>query len=219
MSMPSTIVHLAFAGLLASALLGFAFDRRSLAIVLAVTAFPDLDAFVALYTTVGHRAALHNVWIPLLYSALLCVDINLRDRSFIRERFGAWGVRVIWVSAVCYVLSAIALDIVNGVLNPLWPVHDQFYHVDGTLELSDQRGIVQTFIETGDDSGSTIPAPESVGSSEEVDLSTGVNPDPGGTEEDPERLFPVFRAGWELMLFVVGTTVTATRFALERDSE
>jgi hypothetical protein len=220
MSMPSTIVHLAFAGLLASALLGFAFDRRSVAIVLAVTAFPDLDAFVALYTTVGHRAALHNVWIPLLYSALLWVDINLRDRSFVRERFGAWGVRVIWVSAVCYVLSAIALDIVNGVLNPLWPVHDQFYHVDGKLELSDQRGIVQTFIETGgDDGGSSIPAPESVGSSEEVDLSTGVNPDPDGTEEDPERLFPVFRAGWELMLFVVGTTVTAARFALERERE
>ena len=220
MSMPSTIVHLAFAGLLASALLGFAFDRRSVAIVLAVTAFPDLDAFVALYTTVGHRAALHNVWIPLLYSALLWVDLNLWDRSFVRERFGVWGVRVIWVSAVCYVLSAIALDIVNGVLNPLWPVHDQFYHIDGKLELSDQRGIVQTFIETGgDDGGSSIPAPESVGSSEEVDLSTGVNPDPDGTEEDPERLFPVFRAGWELMLFVVGTTVTATRFALERDSE
>ena len=218
--MPSTIVHLAFAGLLASALLGFAFDRRSVAIVLAVTAFPDLDAFVALYTTVGHRAALHNVWIPLLYSALLWVDINLRDRSFVRERFGVWGVRVIWVSAVCYVLSAIALDIVNGVLNPLWPVHDQFYHVDGKLELSDQRGIVQTFIETGgDDGGSSIPAPESVGSSEEVDLSTGVNPDPDGTEEDPERLFPVFRAGWELMLFVVGTTVTAARFALERERE
>ncbi|PSP59724.1 hypothetical protein BRC73_05970, partial [Halobacteriales archaeon QH_7_66_37] len=91
---------------------------------------------------------------------------------------------------------------------------------DGKLELSDQRGIVQTFIETGgDDGGSSIPAPESVGSSEEVDLSTGVNPDPEGTEEDPERLFPVFRAGWELMLFVVGTTVTAARFALEREGE
>jgi hypothetical protein len=214
--MPSTVVHLAFSGLLAAALLGSAFDRRSVAVVLLVTAFPDLDAFVALYTTVGHRAALHNVWIPAFWTALLWVDVTLRDRSFVRERWGEWGVRVVWVSAVCYVLSALALDIVNGVLNPLWPVHDQFYHIDGKLELSDQRGIVQTFIETGGEDGSGIPAPESIGSSDEVNLSTGVNPDPSGTEEDPERLFPVFRAGWELMLFVVGTTVTAARFALDR---
>jgi hypothetical protein len=213
--MPSTIVHMAFAGLLAAALLGSAFDRRSLAVVLLVTAFPDLDAFVALYTTVGHRAALHNVWIPLLWTGLLWADLNLRDRSFVRDRWGDWGVRVIWVSALCYVFASLAPDIVNGVLNPLWPVHDQFYHIDGKLELSDQRGIVQTFVDTGGDGGTGIPAPESVGSTDEVDLSTGVNPDPDGTEEDPERLFPVFRAGWELMLFVVGTTVTAGRFALE----
>jgi len=213
--MPSTIVHMAFAGLLAAALLGSAFDRRSLAVVLLVTAFPDLDAFVALYTTVGHRAALHNVWIPLLWTGLLWADLNLRDRSFVRDRWGDWGVRVIWVSALCYVFASLAPDIVNGVLNPLWPVHDQFYHIDGKLELSDQRGIVQTFVNTGGDGGTGIPAPESVGSTDEVDLSTGVNPDPDGTEEDPERLFPVFRAGWELMLFVVGTAVTAGRFALE----
>jgi len=217
--MPSTVVHLAFSGLLAAALLGSAFDRRALGVVLLVTAFPDLDAFVALYTTAGHRAALHNVWIPLFWTGLLWIDVSLRDRSFVRERWGEWGVRVIWVTAVCYIFSALALDIVNGVLNPLWPIHDQFYHIDGKLELSDQRGVVQTFIETGGgDDGSGIPAPESVGSSEEVNLSTGVNPDPSGTEEDPERLFPVFRAGWELMLFVVGTTVTAGRFVLETRS-
>ena len=35
--MPSTVVHLAFSGMIAAALLGTAFDRRALAIVLGVT--------------------------------------------------------------------------------------------------------------------------------------------------------------------------------------
>ena len=86
--MPSTVVHLAFSGLLAAALLGSAFDRRSVAVVLLVTAFPDLDAFVALYTTVGHRAALHNVWIPAFWTALLWVDsgVQRHERVQVRER-------------------------------------------------------------------------------------------------------------------------------------
>ena len=46
--MPSTVVHLALAGLLAAGLLGEWFSRRSLAVVLVVTVLPDLDAFVGL---------------------------------------------------------------------------------------------------------------------------------------------------------------------------
>jgi len=217
--MPSTIVHLAFAGMLAAALLGSAFDRRALAIVLIVTAFPDLDSFIALYSTASHRAALHNVWVPALSAAALWIDLNLRDRSFVRERWGDWGVRVFWVSIVCYLFAGLAPDIVNGILNPLWPVHDQFYHIDGKLELSNQRGIIQTFIETGGDGGGSIPAPESVGSSEEVNVTTGVDPGPAADDEDPERVFPVFRAGWELMLFVVGTVTTAARLQFDPANE
>jgi len=223
--MPSTIVHLAFAGLLASALLGVAFDRRALAVVLLVVAFPDLDSFIAIFVAAEHRAILHNVWIPLLVSLALWVDTSIRSRSLIRKRYGAWGVRVGWVSVVCFVFAGLSLDIVNGIMNPLWPVHDQFYHVDGKLELSNKRGIVQTFVETGGGDGNggvSVPAPESVGSSEEVNVTTGVDPaPPEEPDEKPERIFPLFRAGWELMLFVVGTTVTAARLRLGglRDTE
>jgi hypothetical protein len=215
-------VHLAFAGLLASALLGAAFDRRALAVVLVVVAFPDLDSFIAIFVAAEHRAILHNIWIPLLMAGMLWYDTAIRSNSTLSERYGAWAVRVGWVSIVCLVFAGLALDIVNGIMNPLWPVHDQFYHIDGKLELSDQRGIIQTFIETGNDGGDggvSIPAPESVGSSEEVNVTTGVDPAPAEGNEDPERIFPLFRAGWELMLFVVGTTVTAARLRMDRTLE
>jgi len=208
--MPGTVVHLAFSGLLAAALLGAAYDRRSLLVVFGVTALPDLDAFLALVTVVGHRALLHNFTIPITGAVLLWIDTRIRPSSFVRHRWGARGVRIAWVSILVYAVSAIGLDLVNGVVNPFWPVHDQFYTLDGKLELSDQRGIVQTFVDLS--SEESVVESEGFGSSEEVNLSTGIDPDPSGEETDPERIFPVVRAGWELVLLVVGTAVTATRF-------
>jgi hypothetical protein len=207
--MPGTVVHLAFSGMLAAALLGAAYDCRSLAVVFAVTAFPDLDAFLALVTVVGHRALLHNFTIPVAGALLLWADTTLCPRSLVRERWGARGVRVAWVAVLAYAVSAVGLDFVNGVVNPLWPVHDQFYTLDGRIELSDQRGVVQTFVDLG---GESVIEAEGRGSSREVNLSTGVDPDPSGEEADPERVFPVVRAGWELVLLVVGTAVTWARF-------
>lgn len=204
--MPATIVHLAFAGMLAAALLGEAFDKKALAIVLCVTAFPDLDSFIALYTAAGHRVALHNVWIPLVWAILLWVDVHVREASLVKERWGDWGIRVMWVSIVCYFVAHLMLDLVDGSVNLFWPVYDQFYTLDGQVELSDQQGIINTFSSSG------IPFLESRGSIEEIRLDTGVDPDPYGVEEDPERVFPVFRAGWELVLFLTGTAVTIARF-------
>ena len=43
--MPSTLVHMAFGGLIGAALLTSDFDPRAVAVVVAVTAFPDIDAF------------------------------------------------------------------------------------------------------------------------------------------------------------------------------
>ena len=63
--MPSTLVHLAFGGMIAAALLGDVFDRRALLVVLAVTAAPDLDSFVALVSVTGHRTVLHTYVTPI----------------------------------------------------------------------------------------------------------------------------------------------------------
>lgn len=208
--MPGTVVHLAFSGMIAAALLGGAFDRRSLLVVLGVTAFPDLDAFLALVTVVGHRALLHNFVIPAGLALLLWVDTRVRPDSLFRERWGPRGIRIAWVSVLAYAVSSVGLDLVNGVVNPLWPVHDQFYMLDGKLELSDQRGIVQTFVDLS--SEESVAEAEGVGSTQDVNLSTGIDPDPSGEETDPERIFPVVRAGWELLLLLVGTAVTTARF-------
>jgi len=217
--MAGTVVHMAFAGMLAAAFLGEAFDRRSVAIVLVITALPDLDSFVALVSTAGHRTVLHNFVIPGVAALLLVVDLRIREESWLRQQWGARGVRIAWVGVLAYAVAAVALDMVSGFINPLYPIHDQFYTLDGKLVISDQRGVVQTFVETGGGSESTsVPSPEPQGSSEEVNLSTGVDPDPDGTtgETDPERIFPIVREGWQLVVLVVGTAVTAARFRVSQ---
>jgi len=204
--MPSTIVHLAFAALIASALLGAAFDRRALAVILVVMALPDLDSFVSVAGRPGHRALFHNVWPAVLATVALSVDLSVREQSLLRERFGDRGVRVAWVTVVCFVVAHLGLDLVDGYVNLFWPVHDQFYDLRGTLELSDQRGIVQTFVE-----GDGFLLFEAKGSTDTVYITTGVDPGPSAGEEEPERLFPIFRAGWQVVLFVTGVAVTAAR--------
>jgi inner membrane protein len=211
--MPSTIVHLALAGTIAAVLLGEAFDKKSLGIVLVVTAIPDLDSFLAWFTAAGHRVALHNAIIPLVAGAIFIGDLYLRSESTIRRRWGKWGVRVIGVCIICYLFAHVALDMTDGIVNLFWPVYDQFYMLDGRIELSDQRGIVQTFSDDG------IPLLDAHGTIRDVRLTTGVDPGPAVDGEKPERLFPVFRAGWQLVIFVIGTGLTAARFVLPYEIE
>ena len=230
--MPSTLVHMAFAGLLAAALLQTHFDRRAVLVVMAVTAVPDLDSFIALVSVAGHRTVLHTYLLPIGLGALLAVDTRFREESFVRGRWGDWGVAVGWMSLLCLAIAGIGLDFIEAGVNPLWPLHDQFYVLNGKVELSDKRGLVQTFVEVdldgggggggdggGGDGGGGSPsvAPESLGSSQEVNMSTGIDPDPDGTQEDPERVFPIVRAGWQLHLLVTGFAITAARLWRSND--
>ena len=206
--MPSTIVHLALAGLIAAALLGDYFDRKSLAVVLVVVAIPDLDSFIT-FTDAAHRTVLHNVWIPALAAVLLWLDVR-REESFVRERWGGWGVRVAWVSILCYLLAHVVLDLTDGSVNLFWPVYDQFYTLNGEVELSSEHGVVQTFSDNG------IPLLEARGETTEREITTGVDPGEG----ESERTFPVFGAGWEIVVFVTGTVVTAAKlYLVEREDE
>ena len=216
--MPSTVVHLAFAGLLAAALLGPYYDRNAVLVVLAATALPDLDSFFSLFLVVGHRTVLHTYLIPLALGAALLADSRFREESFVRGRWGEHGVAVGWVALLAWGVAGIGLDFVDDGVNPLWPLHDQFYALEGKIELSDQRGIIQTFVDLSPEEGGA-PAPENLGSSQEVNMSSGVDPDPGDTDADPntERLFPVARSGMRLIVLVVGTAVTAARFYLPSD--
>lgn len=221
--MPSLVVHYALVGLLAATLLGAAFDKRSLFVSLVVVTLPDIDAFIALFSTVGHRAALTNLVIPAVAAIVLAVDLHVREESYVRTNWGSYGVRVAWFCVLVYAVAHVLLDAVGGGANLLWPLHDQFYQIRGRLELSTQRGIVQTFVETSppaaDGSGGGSPTLPSIGSTDEVRMSTGIDPNPGA-EEKPEvvdRIFPVARGGWQLYLLVVGTLATAARFVVGYD--
>lgn len=224
--MPSTLVHVAFAGLLAAALLGAAYDLRALVVVLAVTAVPDLDAFGAFLFAGAHRALLHTFLIPVAATAVVLVDTRLRGQSGLRARIGPRGVRVTWVGILAFAVAGIGLDFVTNGVNALYPLVDQFYVLDGKVELSTTEGLVQTFLEvpaeTGGAAGSgAVPAPESVGTTENVTYTTGVNPetDPGVESGPVERVFPVARSGWQLLVVLAGAVTVLARFRLGGDLE
>jgi hypothetical protein len=212
--MPSTVVHCALAGLLAAALLGRAFDRRAVAAVLAVVVVPDLDVFAGFVLPGTHRALLHTLLVPLGVGALVAYDTRIRERSLLRSRFGARGVRVAWVAVVAYALAGIGLDLFTGGANPFYPLHDQFYRFSGSLEYSTRRGWVQTFVEVapadGGGDGSTVDAGQ-LGSTGEVHVSSGVDPTRGPESADVDRVFPIVRTGWQLLLVVCSLVALAGR--------
>ncbi|MFB6183242.1 MAG: metal-dependent hydrolase [Haloarculaceae archaeon] len=236
--MPSTLVHVAFGGLIAAPLLASDFDRRAALVVFAATAVPDLDAFVGLFFTAGHRTVGHTLVFPALLAVLLLADTQYRSDSAIRSRWGDRGVRIAWVSLLSLTVAGIGLDLFTGGANPLWPIHDQFYRITGKIEISNTRGIVQTFVDVNPRTG-TVHA-KSFGTSKQVHVSTGVNPTKGketgplvdvggggggGGESEPkiiERVFPVVRSGWQLLLLLTGSAVTAVhvrRVEREKASE
>jgi len=208
---PSTLVHLALAGLLACALLGRAFSLRALSVVLAAVVVVDLDVFVGWIVLGAHRAAFHSLLVPALLAGLLLADLVVREESLLVARFGETAPRVAGVTWVAIVGAAIGPDLVTNGVNALWPIHDQFYSLDGSLRYSTRRGVLQTFVEEEAAKGST-------GSTQ---YRTGVDPDPGSTtgggdaqpddQPPPERIFFLIGSGLELLLVAVGGAVTSLR--------
>jgi len=219
--MPSTLVHVALAGLFGAALLGRRFDARALAVLVGVVAFLDLDAFVGLLVRGAHRAAFHTLVIPAAGALLLAADERTAGR--LRERYGARGVSLAWTATFVYVAAGIAPDFFFNGVNLFYPLHDQFYVLNGSLELSSQRGLVQTFVDlsppgdggSGESGGSD--ASVAVGSTQEVHYSTGVDPasDAGG-EASVDRVFPLVTNGTQAMLVLTSVAVVSARLWLNR---
>lgn len=207
--MPSTVVHCAFAGLLAAALLGEYFDARAVAIVLLAAAFPDLDVFAGFFIPAGHRSVLHNIFVPLGAALLLYYDTRLREQSFVRQRWRARGVRIAWVSIAAIAFAAIGLDFVVGGVNLFYPVYDQFYELSGKFIYSTEQGVVQTFVELGEGSNAAR------GSTEHYRIGSGINPTRGREPKTVERVFPIAQSGWQLLLIVTSVFVLAVRLAEE----
>ncbi|QSG10143.1 metal-dependent hydrolase [Halapricum desulfuricans] len=223
--MVSTVVHAALAGLIAAALLRGAFGVRSLAVVVSAVIVVDLDVFIGLWVVGAHRAAFHTLLFPFLLAGLLGYETRLRDRSWLRDRFGTRGVRTGWVAIVAVVFAGIGPDLFTNGVNLLYPLHDQFYQLTGHVRLSTEEGLVQTFVDL---SPSESPAGSSggsgqvaVGSTGEVGdrYWTGVDPQPSesGTESGGvERVFPIVGSGEQLLLVLTSAFVVGSRLLEER---
>ena len=219
--MPSTVVHLGFALLLAAGVLGSAYDRRALLVVAGVVVFADLDVFTSLVIEGSHRAMFHTLLLPTFVGTYLYADTNWREESLIRARVGDEGVRVAWVAIAAFCLSAVGLDMFTAAgVNPFYPLFDQFYAFDGKVVWSSADGWVQTFVEvrrdppdpaTGGGGGGTAVDVGQKGSSQEYRVGSGVDPSRGKEPANVERVFPVVYTGWQTFLTLSGIVVTAVK--------
>lgn len=201
--MPSTVVHVALAGLVGVALLGEEFTPRALGVVLVVTAAIDSDAFVGLVLPGAHRSLFHTLFFPLLLGLLVFIDSRRGRVSYLRDRWGDHGVRVAWVAIAGLTFGGIFPDLFTNGVNAFYPLHDTFYRVNGHLLFSNQRGLVQTFVELAPET----PRP----TTKTLHYSTAVDPTPGTEPDNVERLFPVVMSGWQLMLVTIGGFVMSSR--------
>lgn len=211
--MAPTIVTAALGAILAAALLGPAFDRRSVAIVTAAAVAPDIDAIMSLAVQSGTNAVFHNVWVPLAIGAVLYWDTSVRDDSWLRSRYGWYGIRVAWVSLAAFLVVGIGVDLFgkSGV-NLLYPFHDAFYRIDGRFLYSTQRGIVQTYVGWGN--GTLGPlAIDNPGTTTTYHVSTWVTPEPDvGLSADVDREVTIVENGWQVVLIVSSVALLAVRF-------
>lgn len=210
--MPSTLVHVAFGGLVAAALLGPAFGKRAVAVVLVAVAIPDLDTFLGLWVVGGHRSILHTLVFPLVLGGVLAWETRRRD-SRIRSRWGDDGVRTAWVAIVALTVAGIGLDLFSNGVNVLYPIHDQFIALNGEALLSTERGFVQTFIEFGSEEPA---AGTGVGTTNTTHYETGVDPSTGAEPKDVERVFPLVRSGSQALLVLTSAGVLIARFYEDR---
>jgi hypothetical protein len=212
--MPSTLVHVAFGGLIAAGLLGGYFDRRALAVVLAAAAFPDADTVLGIWIRGGHRTLLHTLVLPTALALALFVD-GRRERPLVRGRWGPRGVRVAWVAVATLALGGIGPDLFTNGVNALYPFHDQFYRLSGKAVLSNQRGFVQTFVELGGEGGGGGGSGSAaVGSTAEVHYSTGADPTAGADPQHVERVFPLVYSGTQLLVVLTSAIVVGGRLRI-----
>ncbi|MFC7212492.1 metal-dependent hydrolase [Saliphagus sp. GCM10025334] len=204
--MPSTVVHVGLAGLVGVALLADRFDTRAILFVMAVTALLDLDTLLGIVVPGTHRAAFHNLWIVLVPALVLYWDWR-RDRSVVRSRWGAYGYRIGWVTLVAVLFAHILLDAFYNGVNLFWPVYDRFFDLSGKLLVTDQRGLVQTFVELeSSESGTTVSESTARGTTADTHYSTGFDPSRGSDPEpaDVERIFPIASSGELFVVTLVG---------------
>lgn len=204
--MPSLIPHAGLAVLLAIGLLGQFYSKKFLVVVLVVLAVPELDTVLGLVIDGAHRTLLHTLVLPGLFAIILAWD-STRGNAWLRKRFGAFGVRLAWVALLVHVLAHVLLDWTHlEGINLLWPLHDQFFKLEGELYLSSSDGLVQTFVEISPDPETGRQSIDAGGGGSRTETQVANPVQPGlNSEPDPvDRRFLLVNQGWQLYLVLTG---------------
>lgn len=205
--MPPTLITIAFGLLIGVALLGAAFDRRSLAIVALAAALPDVDALLSLVIPGATNALLHSILIPAGAAALIYYDTAVRDDSWLRSRWGWYGVRVAWVAVAAYAVAGIGLDLFSSEAVALaYPISGRYVAIEGRFVLSTQSGITQTYIEFAD--GWFVV--DSPGTTATHHVGSWFNP-----VGDEQRLRFV-ETGWQAVVLVTALIAVPAKWLVER---
>ncbi len=208
--MPASTVHVGFGLLLAAGLLGKYYDRTALLVVVAALLLPEADALAGWVMAGAHRTLFHNYVFTAVLAAALWWDTR-RETSWLRGRFGTYGVRVAWVAVFAHTFAHLALDWAHlDGINALWPLHDEFFRLEGELYVSSEAGLVQTFVDL-EDVGFGGGA-----SRAETHVATPADPTPDSDPGPVDRRVPIAVGGWQLYLVAVGLfVVVAKRFQSE----
>ncbi len=211
--MVTSTVHAAVAFLLAVGLLGSSYDRRALAVVLGIVLFPEVDSAFGLVMDGAHRTVLHTLLTSVVAAVVVYWDTS-RDGSWIRGRWGAYGVRLAWVGVFVHTFAHLGLDWAHlSGINVVWPLVDQFVTLDGELYLSSTEGVVQTFVDIAvdpDTGQQTVDAGQS-GTTATTHVSTPVQPEKDPAPGPVDRRFPIAVGGWQLYFLVVGAFTLLAR--------
>lgn len=205
--MPPTLINITVGVLLAVALLGPAFTRRSVAVVALAAAVPDLDAAVSLLLPGATNAFLHTLFIPAIAAVGLWYETTRRERSVIRERFGWQGVRVAWVAIAAYLVAGIGLDLFSTEsVALLYPLSDRYYAVVGQAIISTQEGFIQTYVSFGN--GWVELASPGTTTTHHVD--SWLNP------AGDERRLRLIETGWQAVLVLTAIVALPAKALVER---
>lgn len=205
--MPPTLVNVAVGVLLAVALLGAAFDRRSVAIVAAAAALPDFDVLFALVPPGGPNAVFHSVFVPIGVGIGLYWDTQIRETSWLKERYGWYGIRVAWVALAAYAVAGIGLDAFSAEgVALLYPFSDRYYAIVGRFLVSTQEGIVQTYVTVGN-GWLEITSP---GTMQTHTIETWA------TQSSGERRLRLIESGWQAVIVATAIAAIPAKYLVER---